>query len=223
MTPSYQKTRDDDDTSISLAISSLSLPQGKVTSQSKDAHPPPKTPHVSPSIFYRAWGGFEPPQSALTLSRRKYPTVPATSRRGISARFNGDIRYVLIDVSLFRRRVATSGRGCSPQRVDFLRNKSTRGHNALASTASPNAPITLPLALGIAMTMAGGGLGLGFGGNSSRRQPPAAAAAERWRRVRWERKGGHRQQPTNGGDQRCHATTSKWRDATRGIRGRGAG
>jgi hypothetical protein len=39
------------------------------------------------------------------------------------------------------------------------------------------------------MTMAGGGLGLGFGGNSSRRQPPAAAAAERWRRVRWERKG----------------------------------
>ena len=53
-------------------------------------------------------------------SRRQYPTVPATSRRGISARFDGDISYVLIDVSLFRRRVATSGRGCRPQRVDFL-------------------------------------------------------------------------------------------------------
>jgi hypothetical protein len=130
------------------------LRQGKVTLQSKDAHPPPKTPHVSPSIFYRAWGGFEPPQSAragqtrkrtfdVTSSRRKYPTIPATSRCGISARFNGDIRYVLIDVSLFRRRVATSGRGCRPQRVNFLRNKSTCGHNALASTASPNAPITL--------------------------------------------------------------------------------
>jgi hypothetical protein len=162
-------------------------------------------------------------QFDVTSLRRQYPTVPATSRRGISARFDGDIRYVLIDVSLFRRHVATSGRGCRPKRIDFLRNKSTRGHNVLASTASPNAPITLTLTCGIAMTMAGGGLGLGFGGDSSRRQPPAAAAAERRRRVRWERKGGHRQQPTNGGDQRCHATTSKRRDARRGIRGRGAG
>jgi hypothetical protein len=151
--PSYQKTRDDDDTSISLAISSVSLRQGKVTLQSKDAHPPPKTPHVSPYIFYCAWGGVradserardkhEKEQFDVTSSRRQYPTVPATSRHGISARFDGDIRYVLIDVSLFRRRVATSGRGCRPQRVDFLQNKSTRGHNALASTASPNAPIT---------------------------------------------------------------------------------
>ena len=165
----------------------------------------------------------EKEQFDVTSLRRQYPTVPATSRCGISARFDGDIRYGLIDVSLFRICIATLGRGCRPQRVNFLRNKLTCGHNALASTASPNAPITLPLARGIAMTMAGGGLGLGFGGNSSQRQPPAAAAAERRRRVRWERKGGHRQQPTNGGDQRCHATTSKWRDATRGIRGRGAG
>jgi hypothetical protein len=165
----------------------------------------------------------EKEQFDVTSSHRKYPTIPATSRHGISAHFDGDIRYVLIDVSLFRRHVATSGRGCRPQRVDFLRNKLTRGHNALASTASPNAPITLPLARGIAMTMAGGDLGLGFGGNSSRRQPPAAATAKRRRRVRWERKGGHRQQPTNGWDQRCHTTTSKRRDATRGIRGRGAG
>jgi hypothetical protein len=42
------------------------------------------------------------------------------------------------------------------------------------------------------MTMAGGGLGLGFGGNSSRQQPPTAAAAKRRRRVRWEREGGQR-------------------------------
>ena len=165
----------------------------------------------------------EKEQFDVMSSRHQYPTVPATSLCGISARFDWDIRYVLIDVSLFRRRVATSGRGCRLQRVNFLRNKSTCGHNALASTASPNAPITLPLARGIAMTMAGVGLGLGFGGDSSRRQPPAAAAAKRRRRVRWERKGGHRQQSTNGGDQQCHATTRKRRDATRGIRGRGAG
>jgi len=70
---------------------------------------------------------------------------------------------------------------------------------------------------GIAMMMADGGLGLGFGGNSSRRQPPTAAAAERWRRVRWEREGGKSRQPTNGGAQRCHVTTtSKRRGATRG-------
>ena len=56
--------------------------------------------------------------------------------------------------------------------------------------------------LGIVMMMAGGGLGLGFGGDSSqRRQPPAAAASERRRRVRWEREGGQRQQPMNGGAQ----------------------
>jgi len=64
---------------------------------------------------------------------------------------------------------------------------------------------------GIPMTIAGGGLGLGFGRNSPRRQPPAAAATKRQRRVRWEREGGQRRQPMNGGAQRCHATTSKRR------------
>jgi len=54
----------------------------------------------------------------------------------------------VIDVSLLRRRVATRGRGCRPQRVDIQQNKLTRGCNALASTASPNAPISLPLARG---------------------------------------------------------------------------
>jgi hypothetical protein len=90
----------------------------------------------------RARDKYQKEQFDVMSSRRQYPTVPATSRCGISAHFDGDIRYVLIDVSLFRRRFATSGRGCRPQRVDFLQNKSTRGHNVLASTASPNAPIT---------------------------------------------------------------------------------
>ena len=83
-----------------------------------------------------------------SLRARQYPTVTATSRRGSSARFNVDVGYVIIDVSLLRRRVATRGRGCRPQRVYLQRNKSTHGRNALASTASPNEPITLPLARG---------------------------------------------------------------------------
>jgi len=73
---------------------------------------------------------------------------------------------------------------------------------------------------GIAMMMAGVGLGLGFGGNSSRQQPHPAATTERRRRMRWKREGGQRQQPTNGGAHRCHPTTSKRRGA---ARGRGAG
>ena len=62
---------------------------------------------------------------------------------------------------------------------------------------------------GIAMTMAGGGLGLGFGGDSSQSQPPTAAAAKRWRCMRWEREGGQRQQPMNGGAQQCHTTNQQ--------------
>ena len=52
---------------------------------------------------------------------------------------------------------------------------------------------------GIAMTMAGEGLGLGFGGNSSRRQPPAAAATKR---------------RTRGEGGRPEATTNEWRGQT---------
>jgi len=81
-------------------------------------------------------------------SRCQYPTVPSTSCRGIDARFDGDTGYVVIDMSLLRRRVATRGRGCTPQRVDIQQNKSMRGCNVLASTASPNAPISLLLARG---------------------------------------------------------------------------
>jgi len=104
-------------------------------------------------------GGFaEPPsqrvrattkeQFDVTLSCCQYPTVPATSCCGIDARFNGYTGYVVIDVSLLRRRVATRGRGCRPQRVNIQQNKLTCGCNALASTASINAPISLPLARG---------------------------------------------------------------------------
>ena len=65
LTHSYQKYRNDDDTSISLAVSSVFLRQGKVNKPSKDAHPPPKTPHVMPSTFYRAGGIAEPPSERL--------------------------------------------------------------------------------------------------------------------------------------------------------------
>ncbi len=70
----------------------------------------------------------------------------ATSRRTRTYRFDGDIGHIIIDVSLVRRRVATCRRSCRPQRVNFRRNSSTRGRNALASTASPNDPITTLLA-----------------------------------------------------------------------------
>ena len=83
-----------------------------------------------------------------SLRVSQYPTVTATSRRVSSARFDGDIEHFIIDVSLFRRGVARKGRGCRPQRIDFRRNSLTRGHNALASTASPNDPITPALARG---------------------------------------------------------------------------
>jgi len=123
-------------------------------------HPSPSqdsTRHMS--TFYRGGGG---PQSRhhsaceqqqkeqfdVTSLRRLYPTVPTTSCRGIDARFDGDIGYIVIDVSLIRSRVAMRGRGCRPQRVDIQQNKSRLGCNALASTASPNAPISLPLARG---------------------------------------------------------------------------
>ena len=81
-------------------------------------------------------------------SARCYPTVTATTHRGISARFDRDIKYVIIDASLVRRRVATRGRCCRPQHVDLQRNKLMRGHIAPASTASSNAPTPIPLARG---------------------------------------------------------------------------
>jgi len=112
------------------------------------------------STFYRAGGGglqshhhsaCERQQKEhfdVMLLRHQCPTVPATSCHGIDARFDGDIRYAVIGVSLLRCCVTTRGRGCRPQRVNIQQNKLTRGCNTLASTASPNAPISLPLARG---------------------------------------------------------------------------
>ncbi len=112
------------------------------------------------STFYRTGGGGsqsrhhsackrqQNEQFDVTSSRRQYPTVPATSCRGIDARFDRDTGYVVINVSLLRRCIAMHGRGCRPPHVDIQQNKSTRSCNALASTASPNAPISLPLARG---------------------------------------------------------------------------
>ncbi len=56
----------------------------------------------------------------------QYRTVTATSRHLSSARFNGDVGYVVTDAYLLRRHVATRGRGCQPQRVDFGQKQSTR-------------------------------------------------------------------------------------------------
>ena len=70
----------------------------------------------------------------------------ATSHRTRTYCFNGDIGHIIIDVSLVRRRVSMCRRSCRPQRVDFRRNSSTRCHNELASTASPNDLITTLLA-----------------------------------------------------------------------------
>ena len=83
-----------------------------------------------------------------SLHACQYPTVTATFHRGSSTRFDQDIRYVIIDVSLLCRCVATRGRGCRPPRIDFRWNTSTRHHNTLASIASPEAPITPPLVCG---------------------------------------------------------------------------
>ncbi len=56
----------------------------------------------------------------------QYQTVTATSCCLSSAPFNGDIGYMVTDAYLLCRRVATRGRGCQPQCVDFGQKQSTR-------------------------------------------------------------------------------------------------
>jgi hypothetical protein len=87
------------------------LRQGKVNKPTKDAHPPPKTPHVTPSTFYHVGGGVtELPSERVdnkkelfndTPCARHYPTKAATSCCGSSPRFYGDIRNVIIEVPSF--------------------------------------------------------------------------------------------------------------------------
>ena len=50
---------------------------------------------------------------------RCYPTVTAPSHHTTSYPFDRDIKYVIVDASLLRCRVATSGRGCRPQALIF--------------------------------------------------------------------------------------------------------
>ncbi len=123
----------------------------------------------------------------VTSSHRQYPNVPATSCRGIDACFEGDIGYVVIDLPLLHRHVATRGRGCRPQRFDIQQNKSTCGCNTLASTASPNAPISLPLARGH-LLLDGQCLkrAHGWGGGLWRHATTGNATTSRRTRGKWE-------------------------------------
>jgi hypothetical protein len=119
--------------------------------------PPPTTPPDTPCA-YACVGAvcivLAPPRAPLKKSTPIFRIVAraipnggaATSRRTRTYRFNGDIGHIIIDVSLIRRRVSTRRRSCRPQRVDFRRNSSTRCPNVLASTTSPNNPITTLLA-----------------------------------------------------------------------------
>ena len=79
---------------------------------------------------------------------RQYSTITAPSRQGSSARFDRDIKYVIIDMSLLFCGVASSRRGCRHQPINIRQNKSTHGRNVLASTDPPNDPITPVIARG---------------------------------------------------------------------------
>ena len=132
------KLRDDDDTSVSLAVSRVSFQQR--------CHPHLRSCRRGVS---RASASARSHRNNILFfassCARCYPTVTAPSHHTTSYPFDRDIKYVIVDASLLHCRVATSGRGCRPQRVDIQRNKSTR---AQAFTASPNTPIITPLACG---------------------------------------------------------------------------
>ena len=61
------------------------------------ALPPPRAPSEKKLLFFASSRACQ------------YVTVTATSRRGSSARFDGDIKYVIIDASLVLRCVAEGG------------------------------------------------------------------------------------------------------------------
>jgi hypothetical protein len=70
------------------------------------------------------------------LLRHQYRTVQAISHLGSTARFNQDIRHVIIDMYL-RRRVATRGRGCRDASIF----DETHRH-AVATRRPPQPPLT---------------------------------------------------------------------------------
>ena len=82
----------------------------------QDSPPLPKTPPDAPCTYYCVGGvpiALPPPRAPTKkiddfriVVLRCHPTVTAPSHRGSSARFDENIRNVIIDVSLLRRRVA---------------------------------------------------------------------------------------------------------------------
>ena len=132
-------------------------PQGKTLSPVPTRLPPlPKTPPDTP-YAYPCVGAVRivlaPPRASpkkstpiFCIIARAVPNCGAATSRTRTYCFDGDIGHIIIDVSLVRRRVSTRRRSCRPQRVDFRPNSSMRCRNALASTASPNNPITTLLA-----------------------------------------------------------------------------
>jgi hypothetical protein len=92
-------------------------PQGTTLSPASTRLPPlPKTPPDAPCPYYCVGGvhiALPPPRAPtekLTIfcivMLRCHPTVTAPSHHGSSARFDKNIRNIIIDVSLLRRRVA---------------------------------------------------------------------------------------------------------------------
>jgi len=95
--------------------------QGTTLSPAPTRLPPPSQDPSQRALYLRSRRRGVYRASASARSHRKnllffassracrYPTVTAPSRRGSSTRFDGDIGYVIIDVSLLRHRVASSG------------------------------------------------------------------------------------------------------------------
>ena len=96
-------------------------PQRTTLSPAPTRLPPPSQDPSRHALYLRSrWRGVYRASASARSHRKKLiffasscacqdRTVTATSRRGSSARFDGDIGYVIIDVSLLRRRVASSG------------------------------------------------------------------------------------------------------------------
>ena len=114
-----KNTRDNDAISIVLTPHVLHKVR-RCRPRQQDSPPLPKIPPDAPCTYDHVGGvciALPPPRAPtekkllfFALSRAcQYRTVTATSRRGSSVRFDGDIRYVIIDVSLLRRRVTLSG------------------------------------------------------------------------------------------------------------------
>jgi len=131
-------------------------PQGTTLLPAPTRLPPlPKTPPDTPCA-YDHFGGVcfaVPPLRAPTKNstifrivvRRSIPNhdshFPSFEQR---ARFDGEVGYVVTYAYLLRRHVATRGRGCRPQRVDFRRKQSTRAVTSCQLHSLPQRTNTHP-------------------------------------------------------------------------------